>query len=409
MYWIKCKVLDPRNQWDTLSTQVRVVDKVKYPPEILKIEVSRRKIQPSETIKLFCLARDENEDILSYEWSSGSGSIIPDDDSASFKAPATEGNYFISCTISDIDGMTDTDSIEVMVRDLSIVQTGDLIAQYPLNGNANDISGNGLNGEANGVQWVNNMDAVPAHAAWFDGVDDNIQVSNNDLLNFQNGLTISCRFYIENFTGKEQHPVSHGSWEKRYKISVSGNKIRFTLNTVNSVKDLDTETEVMAGQWYHLVTVYDGNDMEIWLNGKLDAFTSQNGLINKTNYKLVFGQNLPDQNGYNFNGSLDAVSIFNYALTEEKILESFEVTSMTKYILPEYGMRVFPNPVKENNIQLSFQSTSTEEVFITLYDLSGKEIIKSKTYPASSGETDISLPADMVKNGIYILSVGTPR
>lgn len=405
LYRIKCKVLDPGNQWDTLSTLVRVVDKVKYSPEILKIEANHRKIQPSESIKLFCLARDENEDILSYEWSSVSGSIISDEDSASYTAPATEGIFFIVCTVIDADGLKATDSIEVMVRDIPIIPAGDLIAYYPLNGNANDISGNGLNGTASGVLWVNNRDDVGAQAAWFDGINDNIQVANRDLLNFRNGLSITCRLYIENFTGNEQHPVSHGSWEKRYKISISGNKIRFTLNTTNSVKDLDSETEVLSGKWYHLAVVYDGYYMEIWLDSKLDAFTSQSGLINITDYKLVFGQNLPDQNGYNFNGSLDAVSIFNYALTEENILESFELTSKPDYTLPDYSMQVFPNPVTENVIQFSFQSASTEETIIALYDLSGKELIKSKYKPLSSGATHVSLYAGMLENGIYILSV----
>ncbi len=44
----------------------------------------------------------------------------------------------------------------------------------------------------------------------------------------------------------------------------------------------------------------------------------------KPSYDLAFGQYLPGENGYNFMGSLDAVSFFDYALSAEQILDHLE-------------------------------------------------------------------------------------
>ncbi len=144
IYDLKCKVSDPGTQWDTLSISIEVVEKKMLPPEIIKIEAEPRKVHLSASLALNCLAQDENNDVLSYDWSSDEGDIIADGSAAMYTAPGIAGNYFIFCSVSDVDGLTATDSIEIMVRDLSAEPSGHLIAHYPMNGNARDASGNAL-------------------------------------------------------------------------------------------------------------------------------------------------------------------------------------------------------------------------------------------------------------------------
>ena len=115
-YQILCKVTDPGNQWDTLSAYVEVVEKITDPPEILRIEAEPLKVHLSGTIELRCIARDINNDTLSYVWSAVAGNLTANDELATYTAPDLAGNYSITCVVSDTDLMTDTDSIEVMVR-----------------------------------------------------------------------------------------------------------------------------------------------------------------------------------------------------------------------------------------------------------------------------------------------------
>ncbi|MBN2347801.1 MAG: T9SS type A sorting domain-containing protein [Bacteroidales bacterium] len=411
MYNIKCKVTDPGNLWDTLSMNIEVVEKVLYPPDILKIEATPRKVHLSGTIELNCIAEDKNNDTLRFQWASTAGSIVADSNAAAFKAPDTKDNCYIVCTVTDTDGMTDKDSIEVMVRDLSLKPTGNLVAHYPMNGNALDASGNALHGNAGGVTWVNDKNGSANGAAHFDGIDDYIRVTNNDLLNFQEAISIACWINIDEFTGGEQYPISHGNWENRYKISISDNKIRFTLKTSTTVTDLDSEKSPVPGGWYYLAAVYDGSDMEIWLDGKLDAFTSVGGLINKTSYDLVFGQHLPGVNGNNFKGTLDAVSFFDYALSEEQIIDRMEnsinITALPGTVKAEKKIKLFPNPVSGNVLNLKYYSALPEKISITLFDLTGQQILTKLYFHVLEGEFDIPIPVGEIKNGIYLLSVAS--
>ncbi len=408
-YSIRCKVTDPGKQWDSLSVNIEVVEKVKYPPEILEIKANTRKVHLSGNIGLNCVAKDENDDTLNYEWTLSSGSIVAESNIATFTAPDTKTNCFIICKVTDTDGMTDIDSIEVMVRDLSGTPTGNLIAHYPMNGNALDASGNDLHGTLSGVTWVDDKNGTANNAVHFDGTDDFIHVTNSELLNFQDALSIACWINIEKFTGGEQYPISHGNWENRYKISISNTKLRFTLNTSTSIKDLDSEISPVPGQWHHLATVYNGDDMEIWMDGKLDAFTPFSGLINKTSYNLAFGQHLPGINGTNFNGSLDAASIFDYALSEEQILDHMEnsivITGLPEGVKHEKNMKIFPNPVSGNVLNVVFQSSTPEDITITLYDLSGRQIITTIIHHLLAGDSEFTVAIGKMKEGIYLLSI----
>lgn len=408
IYNINCKVSDPGMQWDTLSIYIEVVEKVKYPPEIIKIEASSRKIPLSGIAELICSAEDANNDILSFEWTSTDGSIVVDSNSATFTAPEAIANCFIVCTVTDTDGMSDKDSIEIMVRDLSVVPTGNLIVHYPMNGNAYDAGVNRLHGSANGVAWGDDMNGLASSAAYFDGTNDYIHVPNNELLNFQNALSIACWIYVDEFSADEQYPISHGNWDHRYKISISNNKIRFTLNTTSSIKDLDIEASIETGQWYHLATVYNGNDMEIWVDGKLNTFTSLTGLINTTSYDLAFGQHLPGVNGYNFKGGLDAVSIYDYALSEEQIIDHLEnaidITGLNENIKSDNRLIIYPNPVSGEEVNMVFPLSVSGEITVSIFDVSGKLVAMKSSSDYLDDKSTISIPVGMLKNGIYMVS-----
>ena len=408
-YLVKCKVTDPGSQWDTLSAWIEVVEKIMDPPVIVKIDADPGKVHLSGTIELSCIAQDSNNDSLVYEWTAGSGSLITDHNHATFTAPDTEGNYFIVCMVTDTDGLTDADSTGVMVRDLSVPPTGNLIAFYPLNGDAQDASGNGNHGFPGGISWVDDKEGSSGNAAQLNGFSSYIHDPNNDLLNFQDALSIACWLKIDQFLEHEQHPVSHGSWQNRYKISVGNQKIRFTVNTTAAIRDLDSETVPLAGQWVHLAVTYDGTDMEIWLDGKLDAFTSHNGLINKTTYDLALGQNLPGENEYNFKGALDAVTIFDYGLSPAQILDHME-NSINLGIpgsesIAGRRLSVFPNPVSGPNMNIKIYSIQPEDISLTLFEISGKQAGKKRYFKTTAGESTITLPVGLLENGMYILSV----
>jgi hypothetical protein len=208
---------------------------------------------------------------------------------------------------------------------------------------------------------------------------------------------------------REQHPVSHGSWQNRYKISIGDRYLRFTVNTGDGIRDLDSKTPLEPERWYHLAAIYNGKDMEIWLDGKLDAFTAHSGLLRKTTYDLVMGQNLPGENGYNFKGAMSALSIFDFGLSPGQIEEHME-NSISLHVqepVPDPGrnIEVFPNPVSGPEMILVFRGSAPEDLSCTLFDLSGKQAGKPLRIRAESGESTFSFPLGRLQDGVYLLSI----
>ncbi len=177
-----------------------------------------------------------------------------------------------------------------------------------------------MHGSSNAaVSWKENALGETNKAAFFNGNNAAITLPSSPLLNFTNAMSLSLHLKTEGQSQSEQFLASHGSWQNRYKISLSDNRLRFTVNTINGIVDLDSETIPEPGKWYHLAVVYNGQDAELWLNGELDAFKAHTGAINTSPVAMVFGQQLPGSPSFNYHGSLDNIWIFDYALSPDSI------------------------------------------------------------------------------------------
>ena len=77
-------------------------------------------------VYLKCLASDQNNDKLSYNWKCSSGTLEALGDSAIWTAPLYEGVYFITCTVSDQYGASSAESIGITVTPASVVPVNGL-------------------------------------------------------------------------------------------------------------------------------------------------------------------------------------------------------------------------------------------------------------------------------------------
>jgi len=74
------------------------------------------------------------------------------------------------CIANDGHGGIVKDSISIEVRDFSKYVKGNLLAHYPFNNNANDLSGNNRNGIISNMVSVVDRNGNPSSAYSFDGV-----------------------------------------------------------------------------------------------------------------------------------------------------------------------------------------------------------------------------------------------
>ncbi|MGE5805414.1 MAG: LamG-like jellyroll fold domain-containing protein [Ignavibacteria bacterium] len=377
---INCIIEDNKGGKDSAKIIIEVVEFLNQNPRIEKIKASPRKIDLGKESDISCFASDDDNDELNYLWSASSGDLTGSGSSISWEAPQIPGNYFIVCSVDDGKGGFAEDSTEVEVRDFSIVQTGEITAFYPFNGNANDESGNGNNGFVYQAALTNDRFRNSQSAYFFDGVNDYIQIQNSPVINFQNSITLNFWMIVGNFySDREAYPISHGNWENRWKISITDKKIRWTIKTAAGTKDLDSETELTLDSLYNVTAVYDGSDIEVYLNGELDAFSNFSGDILTTNIDLIFGQNLPGNNNYNFNGVLDDIRIYNYALPYNQIQELYDigtdVNSKSTSDIPAENIlyQNYPNPFNGESV-IRFYLKKRMDASISIYDILGRKI-----------------------------------
>ncbi len=94
--------------------------------EISEIIANVDSVKAGLVVYLKCLATDQNNDKLSYNWKCSSGTLEALGDSAIWTAPLFEGIYFITCTVSDQYGASSVESIEITVTPPSVVPVNGL-------------------------------------------------------------------------------------------------------------------------------------------------------------------------------------------------------------------------------------------------------------------------------------------
>jgi hypothetical protein len=396
----RCTATDGGGLQAVDSISVSVVESINHPPVISLISANNRYLELGDTTSLLCRATDPDSDPLSYVWSSDAGLVQGNDSLASYTAPVIQGIYHITCTVKDPSGDSVSENISVLVKDPEINQSGVLVASYEFGGNLLDLSGYNNDGEAFAIAYEDDKQGNPVQSVSFPSSGSMVKVENSEVLNFSDGLTFTCWIYVDSFFERESYVISHGNWNHRWKISLGDHTLRFTINGEAGIKDLDMETLLETGRWYHLAAVYDGTFCQLYLDGSLDAFSEFQGKINSTVYDLVLGQSLPDQTGFDFKGKLDKVKIFNYGVSyaELQAIYKEEFSGIDEDQPGENRIQIFPNPAsdfvnlmmqpgRDSRIELSIINVNGSSVYHNFYDISGnkEQLIRVSTESLNPG------------------------
>jgi beta-galactosidase len=77
------------------------------------------------------------------------------------------------------------------------------------------------------------------------------------------------------------------------------------------------------GQWHHLVGVYDGTHLVVYVDGKPDSTCTATGRIRSNDWPVFIGENSEETNR-EWDGLIDDVRIYSYALSAEEISTLYE-------------------------------------------------------------------------------------
>ncbi len=200
-----------------------------------------------------------------------------------------------------------------------------LVAQYSFNGNFRDDSAFGNHGKGSGAEFQPDRFGFGERSVKFEGEDSGVTAANSAQLN---SATTTVSFWVNPNTlpaSGEVYLVSFGGWQERYKISLPGHgKMVWTTHAATCCSDLDAGggNELVPGKWTHAVFVHDGTNDQIFINGVKVAEKASAGDLASTTHPLGIGYDPIDVANY-FDGSMDEVQIYNYAMTDSEILNLY--------------------------------------------------------------------------------------
>ncbi len=401
---IQCIVKDEVGNADTALIIMEVVEKINTSPEIIKIEKGSGFISTNEVATFICNAVDADGDPLVYDWTIDGGIINGSGKEITWNS-AINGVYNVSVNVTDTDGARTVASTKILVKDFEN-KSYKAIAYYPFTGNAFDESGNGLHGQAKGVINTNDKDGQSSSAYYFNGGAQHVLIPNDQKLNFTNGIAVCAWVKPLSLPDKETFVVSHGSWQNRWKVSITPDKnLRWTINTQKGISDLDASQILSNDMFTHVCATYDQDIMAIYINGNLSSYKKQTGLLNTTTLAMTIGQMLPDNALYNFKGTLDEVVIFDQAISPsqvENIYKTGIISHAYDYIKKQNGLlKIIPNP-GSNYFTISIENEAALPLSISLINSKGEiEAVKS----ISITQDKIAIDMTDKTPGLYTIKV----
>lgn len=202
--------------------------------------------------------------------------------------------------------------------------TDGLVAYYPFNGNANDESGNGNDGNpTQGCLWVKDRFGNSSKALFLDG-NNLISIPSSQSLDITKSFTLAVWFKSDRLDQFNQfiYRGDQTAYADPYWIRTEDNKIRFERDYMQvnsptvefSLVGLDTSI-------YHFYTgTYEDStgEMSLYIDGALVHQEVHPGVFNYSTSQMINNIGGYDNTPYCY-GYIDDIRIYNIALSPAKI------------------------------------------------------------------------------------------
>lgn len=220
--------------------------------------------------------------------------------------------------------------------------SGGLVAHYPFNGNANDVSGRGNHGVVLGAIPTADRHGNPNSALWFNGVNSRVVIQSSPSLNPTHQLTITFWVRVDTITDNYSPIIHKGGPEqytpwlanREYAIHIKRHIEPIYYFQFHSAGDGSGQHTVLDSrgttvpQWVFVAAVVDRMNhlMCVYMDGVLtgtspDSYSS----FNTNGYPVTIGMEAetgwPDHSP--LKGALDELRIYNRALSPAEIQALF--------------------------------------------------------------------------------------
>ncbi|MDE1191966.1 MAG: Ig-like domain-containing protein [Arachidicoccus sp.] len=207
-----------------------------------------------------------------------------------------------------------------------------LMAYYPFNGNASDVSGNNNNPVFNNAILTTDKYGNANSAYHFNGINNYMRIPNSPTINFGTSMSICVMVRPTGFyTGQCHGNMILGKLITDYQ---SGNySLRFsdTIDNCNGSTSVKSEffygpdgnakskAPIILNEWYSIVFTTDGVTTKLYVNCQLVASYPTSPVPFTNIYDLYFGRMNNSTYPYWLNGDLDEIRLYNRALNYDEV------------------------------------------------------------------------------------------
>jgi hypothetical protein len=372
-------------------------------------------------------------------------------DTASF-APrvnlsAADFPYYV--VIKDMDGdhkpdlvVTNRDAYTVSIFQNVIGTEGGcqpsdgLVAYYPFNGNANDESGNRIDGIVNGAVLTNDRFGNPNKAYSFNGASSIDFNSSSTLNQLTDKLTVCLWAKMQPFVGTGYN--AYVLMAKRDSSNLPSSPIHFAVDVdVNRVHfwsgsyyyprydTYERTYPILAdGRWHFIAVTHiigDSASPRLYIDGVHypGCWNSESGAVLEPNdiltSKMTFGEQHIPGGEYAYAGSLDEIRIYNRCLGETEIDSLFREGEIVQTPSPQpfhiVSVRDVPNDQGKSVsvVWRTFEKDTSKPFIVSQYNVWRRDAANIWTHVWSLPPRDDSLVSAVVptlfdstkKGGVY--------
>jgi hypothetical protein len=203
------------------------------------------------------------------------------------------------------------------------------VLRLPFDGNANDVSGNALNGTPTNVTAISDRNGAANGAYQFNGSSSEVVVNDSPLLRFSTTTPFTVSAWVKvRVVNKDQVVLakySNTTGSLVYLLSFAQGKPTFLVQKQGSgAASAQSTTVVTADRWYHVVGTFDGSTQRLYVDGALAAtqpYTSGAASGDATMPFRIGNQRATDV--YWWDGAIDDVRVYSGALSATQVSNLF--------------------------------------------------------------------------------------
>lgn len=247
--------------------------------------------------------------------------------------------------------LTDTDYLQYSYNQTSVATSFDLlfrksslvlpdaVVSYRLDeggwtGAAAEVQDSGTAGlDGRALNGVTASDRAPAISdaigtcgyAGLDGVDDYIEVADNNLLDMRSALAVGVWIRLDAWPSDGMQTILSKDENYEFHINSQGQLYWWWTTSAGVPLSITTAASVTVGKWHHIVISYQRGNQAIYMDGVLTATANYNDelMLNSDPVQVGADQNMA---GRFFAGDIDEINIFDQALTRYQVIELMERT-----------------------------------------------------------------------------------